>query len=641
MRSLYSTGGGRDFGSWPLLLLLLAVIVPSGGVIWMMRQAMESEQLAVRQRMADVYQAQLESARQRVDVHWQQWLAEMEKVSAVEPASACFAQFVAEGVADSLVVCSAEGEVRYPNQATESEPLEDPTAWTAASRLETTQGDLARAAAAYGEIAAQQPESHLTAQALQAQARCLLRLDVRPAAIAVLRKLSTIDELAQAGERHLTANAGLQLLELLEHDSPEWNDEASRLRARLKDYGSGGMPGSQRRFLMRELVERWPQEFEFATLEAEMLAADYLATLPEPANGETFDGIALEQTQIAGVWRVRQQAHGATALLRAATLQRLVSDSLRDQQLPAGVVLQPLQPGEMVDSARSAPTVALAPTLPGWQLALVADDHELGDGGERVALFAWIALVVIGATLLLTWLVVQAWWRQQRVARLKNDLVATISHELRTPLSSIRLLVDTLLDESHQVSADQAREYLGLIARENSRLTRLIDNFLTFSRMERGKRQVELQPIDAREVIAQSADAVQERFAASGNALIVEAEEPAPVRGDLELLVTSVVNLLDNAWKYTGDSKRVRLSCQRQGDRVVIAVEDNGIGLPRQAREKVFERFYQVDRRVARSAAGCGLGLSIVKYLVEAHGGEVRVESEPGVGSTFSISLPA
>ena len=232
-----------------------------------------------------------------------------------------------------------------------------------------------------------------------------------------------------------------------------------------------------------------------------------------------------------------------------------------------------------------------------------------------------------------------------RVAKLKNDLVATVSHELKTPLSSIRLLVDTLLDEEGQLNPSsalngQAREYLELISRENARLTRLIENFLTFSRMERGKSHVELKSIDGREVVSQAVDAVRERFAADNCKLTIEANEPTPLQGDLDLLVTAVVNLLDNAWKYSGDQKRVHLSCIPQDGRVVISVQDNGIGLPPSATAKVFDRFYQVDQQLTRPQGGCGLGLSIVKYLTEAHAGVVSVDSLPGKGSTFSISLP-
>jgi signal transduction histidine kinase len=241
--------------------------------------------------------------------------------------------------------------------------------------------------------------------------------------------------------------------------------------------------------------------------------------------------------------------------------------------------------------------------------------------------------------------------RQRRLTRLKNDLVATVSHELKTPLASIRLLVDTLLDGegtsgSPAAQSHQSRQYLELIAQENTRLTRLIDNFLTFSRMERGKHQFDFQQVDAADIVDRAVAAVGDRFDGVAAKLNIEIERRLPLVGDVDALVTVVVNLLDNASKYTAEPKRIAIRARRQSaagppDQIVIAVADNGIGLSPRAVRKVFDRFYQVDQRLSRSCGGCGLGLSIVKYFVEAHGGQVSVESRVGDGTTFTVSLPA
>jgi signal transduction histidine kinase len=232
------------------------------------------------------------------------------------------------------------------------------------------------------------------------------------------------------------------------------------------------------------------------------------------------------------------------------------------------------------------------------------------------------------------------------LTRLKNDLVATVSHELKTPLASIRLLVDTLLDSNGSADAPfgdhvRAPEYLSLIAKENSRLSRLIDNFLTFSRMERGKNRFDFQPADGAEIVEQAVAAVIDRFDGIENRLSVRVERPLPLEGDVDALVTVVVNLLENAWKYTDEPKNISVAAERVGDRILISVADNGIGLSPRAVRKVFDRFYQVDQHLSRSHDGCGLGLSIVKYIVEAHGGEVSVESRAGCGSKFTVLLPA
>ena len=180
-----------------------------------------------------------------------------------------------------------------------------------------------------------------------------------------------------------------------------------------------------------------------------------------------------------------------------------------------------------------------------------------------------------------------------------------------------------------------------MISRENSRLSRLIDNFLTFSRMERGKHRFDFQPTDAAEVVAQATAAVAERFDGVANKLSIQSEKPLPIEGDFASLVTVVVNLLDNAWKYSDEPRNVSVAANRRGDRIEISVTDNGMGLAPRAVRKVFDRFYQVDQHLSRSHDGCGLGLSIVKYIVEAHGGDVAVESSLGEGAKFTVSLPA
>ena len=136
--------------------------------------------------------------------------------------------------------------------------------------------------------------------------------------------------------------------------------------------------------------------------------------------------------------------------------------------------------------------------------------------------------------------------------------------------------------------------------------------------------------------------ALGERAQASGCTLEshIAADLP-PIRGDVDALVTALLNLLDNAWKYSGDEKRIVVRTEARNGSVCFAVEDNGIGLTPRESKRVFHRFYQTDQGLSRSASGCGLGLSIVQSIVEAHHGSVHVESEPGRGSTFTIEIPA
>jgi signal transduction histidine kinase len=242
-----------------------------------------------------------------------------------------------------------------------------------------------------------------------------------------------------------------------------------------------------------------------------------------------------------------------------------------------------------------------------------------------------LGIGVVAVTALMTG---QALRRQWQAARLKTDLAAAVSHELRTPLASMRLLVDNLLEEDTP-DAKKTREYLELIARENARLSRLIENFLTFSRLERNRQRFEFRPTQVERVVRDAVEAVQGRFAVD----VDIAEGLSAVSADEGALVTALLNLLDNADKY-GGGKWVGLKVFGETGRVVFCVEDQGIGIAMGERKKIFRRFYQVDQRLARETGGCGLGLSIVDYIVRAHGGTVNVESEVGRGSRFSVTLP-
>ncbi len=159
--------------------------------------------------------------------------------------------------------------------------------------------------------------------------------------------------------------------------------------------------------------------------------------------------------------------------------------------------------------------------------------------------------------------------------------------------------------------------------------------------MERNKYAFGFKEVSAAEIVEGAVTAVRERFNAPGCQFKTEVAPHLPsVVADPDALVTALVNLLDNAYKYSGDDKQITLTAGTANGSVCFTVKDNGIGLSPRDTKRIFKRFYQVDQRLSRSGGGCGLGLSIVKYIVTAHHGNVRVESQPGHGSTFTISLP-
>jgi two-component system phosphate regulon sensor histidine kinase PhoR len=172
-------------------------------------------------------------------------------------------------------------------------------------------------------------------------------------------------------------------------------------------------------------------------------------------------------------------------------------------------------------------------------------------------------------------------------------------------------------------------------------LSRLIGDFLTFSRLERNLRKFDIRVTDPGRVVDAVVAAAQERLQSPQCHFAVEVSpDLPPVRADEDALVTALLNLLDNAYKYSPAEKRITLRATCEDGHVVFAVKDNGIGIAQREQKRIFRRFYQVDRRLARESGGVGLGLSIVEFIVRAHGASVQVQSQPGKGSTFCVVMP-
>jgi signal transduction histidine kinase len=277
-----------------------------------------------------------------------------------------------------------------------------------------------------------------------------------------------------------------------------------------------------------------------------------------------------------------------------------------------------------------------------WQPRLYLTSDAISNAAVRdqFTIYAWtaaIAAIAICAIAASAGLTLSS---QFTLNELKNTSVATVAHELRTPLASMRVLVDTLR-EGRCVSDEQRREYLDLVANENLRLSRLTDQFLTHSRLERNQHAFHFAPIDPRSVIDAAIAALRDKLDAPGCAFSLEAVHPLPeIFADRDALVTALTNLLENALKYSGDAKSITVRAEPSNDGLLLTVSDNGIGFTRAERKRIFEPFFQVDQKLSRAREGCGLGLSIVRRIVVAHSGRITVASEPGKGSRFSIALP-
>ena len=277
-----------------------------------------------------------------------------------------------------------------------------------------------------------------------------------------------------------------------------------------------------------------------------------------------------------------------------------------------------------------------------WQARLYLVDDSAIKEAVRVQfkVYAWIALITVVAICAIAAAAGLTVSRQLRLHELKNTSIATVAHELRTPLASIRMLVDTMR-EGRCRTDEQRREYLDLIAAENLRLSRLTDNFLTHSRLDRGQHAFTFAPVAPGTVINQAVSALRAKLDAPDCDFTLDVVEPLPeLTADRDGILTILTNLLENALKYSGDEKRITLRARSTADSVVFTITDNGVGLTRAERKRIFEPFFQADQKLTRAREGCGLGLAIVREIVTAHGGAIEVQSEPGKGSDFVVTLP-
>ena len=228
----------------------------------------------------------------------------------------------------------------------------------------------------------------------------------------------------------------------------------------------------------------------------------------------------------------------------------------------------------------------------------------------------------------------------RRLEHVRRDFVSNASHELKTPVAAILGASETLSGGALRDEAAGPR-FVDLIARNAARLAALVEDLLDLSRLEAREGADALRSVDTAEALTRAATTHRDAAAAKRITLTVESASAGAVRGDSALLDRALTNLVQNAVRYTPEGGRVVLRGKRIADRVRIEVEDTGIGIPSNALSRIFERFYRVDPARSRELGGTGLGLAIVKHAVETMGGEVSVESTPGKGSTFAVTLAA
>jgi two-component system sensor histidine kinase SenX3 len=227
----------------------------------------------------------------------------------------------------------------------------------------------------------------------------------------------------------------------------------------------------------------------------------------------------------------------------------------------------------------------------------------------------------------------------RRVEAIRRDFVVNVSHELKTPVGALALLAETVQDAADDPVA--VRRFTGRMQAEATRLSALVQEIIELSRLQVAGALQAIRPVPVRDVVDEAVDRARTTAQGKNITITVGGSRDSVVFGDHNLLVTAVRNLLDNAVSYSGVNTRVGVGVHERGGLVEIDVVDQGIGISTEEQSRVFERFYRVDPARSRDTGGTGLGLSIVKHVAADHGGDVRVWSEPGKGSTFTLRIPA
>jgi len=675
--------GGYGQLRWVILLLAIAVILPTVCLLWFMSQAVKNVQLAARQRLIDSYKNSLVKLKEYNENVWLK-LTDI-PARAFSGNLRVFFKTVVQthnhGMGDydhgdAVVIYDSNGSILYPVLKTYGGSLYEDGAsdmnallW----RYEFIEKDYAAAVKEYKKMA-----SESTVEAVRLQALI--------AAIRNLRKAGEIQEALKQCEQILT---GAQKYDIEQFETLMY----LRLMhiAMLRDAGSPDYVDKVREFV--NLTTEYESMWDYTS-------AKYKPMSPPSASNIFFLQKAVGLAKDTGATFAAERIRLAEKLITAETLSIEVATKYPDDfvlaDLPKRTVRR-LEHGKNlfgycvgnagkkafiifdsnnlrlffeIYSTRSFPkgldyritdetgkcvlglenprTPALLKHpvnkyFPRWEISVFLKDDDLFTSAaqKQTAAYMWAGVLVIVLILAAGGFAGQAVGRQMKLNRLKNDFIATVSHELKTPLASMRVLADTLLEGNYK-DQKQATEYLHLICKENKRLSGLIDNFLTFSRMERNKHAFEMADTSP-EVIANAAvEAVKTKFSEGQCEFEVKISDDLPdVSADHDAMVTVLVNLLDNAYKYSHDDKHINFRVFNEDGLVCFNVSDKGIGLSQRAIKKIFKRFYQVDRSLSRRSEGCGLGLSIAKFIVDAHKGSISVDSKSGTGSTFTVKLPA
>jgi two-component system, OmpR family, phosphate regulon sensor histidine kinase PhoR len=632
-----------------ILSFVLVLLVPAAAVVWLgLRLVDQDRALAARQ-----LRERREAAADRVIASLQHAVAISERRLAGDPDAFPFQT----GDDALLMTLDAHSIETYPRHRLLYLPvlprgLNEPTVpFEAGEVLEFRAGDFAGAARAYRELASSRSQD-VRAGALLRLARALRKsgrsdealraysdLEDMPDArvsglpsdlVARRARCALLDELGRTGER--TAEALALHADLIAARWPldegtflSYSDQAARWAGlepslpRDRLGLSAAATWAWQEWTARELRSAGRRSRAFEGIDVTLLWQDSGDRATVLLAGPRF--------------QAREWFTGAHAVTNAAGLLVALTDA--DGRAVLGA-----QPAKALSAGERR--LSAVTDLP-WTV-VVGSANEIADleglaGRRRLILVGLVLLVSI--VVAAGYVMLRAVSRELTVAQLQSDFVSAVSHEFRTPLTSLRQFTDLLNDDPH-VPSSKRQLYYQAQARATERLHRLVESLLDFGRMEAGARPYRLERHAAAPLVRRIAEEFQQEGSAAGFALELSLrDEGRVIDVDPDALTRAVWNLLDNAVKYSGASRTVTLTLESTANAVLISVRDEGLGIPRHEHHEIFRKFVRGAASHAHGIKGTGIGLAMVRHIVESHGGTVRVDSTPGLGSTFTIELPA
>jgi len=637
-----------------IALILICALAWLGWRLFQQDRSLEQQRVQVRlEHTADVVAAELTSRLASIEDR----LVGLSTVPALDlPDSAN--QFAKQFSPDAVVLVISNGELAahpstrllyYPVTTRVLEP--DASVFARGETLEFRRRDLTAAAREYRRFV-QSPDSLVRAGALLRLARAARKAERLDAALDAYNELAAMGRTEVGGlpAELVARHACLSIVEQLS-GTDDLQRDAEALNRDLH-AGRWHLTRAQYEFYAGEIC-RWTDCTADSSAQGvtakQALAAgtEWLWNRRGTLQGDGHEVTWADGRPVLAVWhgsaeRTAALVGGSTHLAEdwIGVLRQLLEEQSveiafsdvngRDLTLPVDSEQQLLVSRTVADTR-----------LP-WTLSVVSAD-PLGDfaqlGERRRLMLLGLAMLALFVMVGL-YAVMRGVSRELEVARLQSDFVAAVSHEFRTPLTSLKQLAE-LLSSGRVASEERRARYYEILERESARLHRLVEGLLDFGRMQAGALEFSWERVTPSDLVRSVVTEFETELSDSGYHIkMTTGAARTVVRADSEALGRAVWNLLDNAVKYSPDCKTISVSVSQVDGNVAIAVRDEGVGIPPAERGAIFEKFVRGTSSDGRGTKGTGIGLSMVKHIVDAHGGEVRVESEVGQGSTFTILLP-